>query len=682
MRPRRLSALARKVASACIALVLAACTASNPGPTGVGSQITGVTVTAASSSVATGLTVQLAAQVQPSGSPQGVTWSTSAGSIATVDAAGLVLGVSSGTVTITATSTSDPAQSGSIQLTVTGCPTPRMVNSNLTASTTWQNWINSPMCFDYVVTTNIAMTTGILTIEPGSVIGFETNLRLELSRDASVKAMGTSSDPIDLKGTQGQRGFWGGLLFKGQTKGNVLEYTNVEDGGGVSYSGSIPKSAVTIIESSEVTLRNSSIQESGGYGLYAHFSTTPALENTTIYNNASGPAYVYASNAHIFAASKGNALNAFNQDPLDVQPNEVDGSVTWEALGIAYRILENNSKQAFDVTGDLKLDPATVITFEKDMGLIVSDGGSIEAVGTQANPVTLTGTSAVRGFWRGVQLQNTDSRFEWVIIEYGGGPGGSSSLKPADLVLSTGAASPVTQLTMLNSTLRESAAYGMYARAQNVSIPKFSSNTLTMNALGPAYVAATHVDELMDDGTYTGNDVQEMTIYTSTAPITQDATWRDLGVPFRLDGTGGGPFLVQDATLTIEPGVEIQFDQGMAFDFEQANLSAVGTAMKPIGFRGVGAPWQGILLHDSNGAFDYITIADAGIAHFGGAQQAGNVTLISSQMSANADFGGNVSWSGASYGLVFTLGATFAHNCTAMAPFYVPPPDTPPDHCN
>lgn len=83
--------------------------------------ITSVTVSAAggATSVYTSQTLQLTAAVVGTNNPATtVTWSSSANSVATVNASGLVTGVAAGEVTITATSTVDTTKSGSITLSV------------------------------------------------------------------------------------------------------------------------------------------------------------------------------------------------------------------------------------------------------------------------------------------------------------------------------------------------------------------------------------------------------------------------------------------------------------------------------------------------------------------------------------------------------------------------------------
>ncbi|SDQ68667.1 Ig-like domain (group 2) [Pseudomonas sp. UC 17F4] len=81
--------------------------------------VASVSVTPATTSIAVAATRQLSASALPAEAAQNVTWSSSAPSVATVSASGLVTGISAGSATITATSVSDPTKTGTAAITVT-----------------------------------------------------------------------------------------------------------------------------------------------------------------------------------------------------------------------------------------------------------------------------------------------------------------------------------------------------------------------------------------------------------------------------------------------------------------------------------------------------------------------------------------------------------------------------------
>jgi hypothetical protein len=213
-------------------------------------QVTGVSVTGPANSVAIAGTLQLSASISPTGAPTGVTWTTSDALVATVNSAGLVSGVAPGSVTITATSTSNAAMSGSIQLNVT-CPAPRMVTTNPTGNTTWQNWIPSRACFDYVVATDVNMSSGVLTIEPGTLVAFEPARSMRIAGAAGLIAAGAAQNTIVLTGTQPGRGQWGGVFFDNSSfGGNRIEHILINFAGVAPWSSSVIRANLMVVNSS------------------------------------------------------------------------------------------------------------------------------------------------------------------------------------------------------------------------------------------------------------------------------------------------------------------------------------------------------------------------------------------------------------------------------------------------
>lgn len=84
-----------------------------------GTKVEGVSINASTTQVKVGQTLTLNATVQPAKVEQGVTWSSSKSSVATVSADGVVKGIKAGKATITATSIADPTISQKITITIT-----------------------------------------------------------------------------------------------------------------------------------------------------------------------------------------------------------------------------------------------------------------------------------------------------------------------------------------------------------------------------------------------------------------------------------------------------------------------------------------------------------------------------------------------------------------------------------
>ena len=93
---------------------------SSETPSSTTVSVTGVTITSANNvrSIKEGETLQLTATVLPEGANQGVTWTSSSETNATVSNTGLVTAVKAGNVTITATSTADTTKSATFSLVI------------------------------------------------------------------------------------------------------------------------------------------------------------------------------------------------------------------------------------------------------------------------------------------------------------------------------------------------------------------------------------------------------------------------------------------------------------------------------------------------------------------------------------------------------------------------------------
>ena len=102
------------------------------------------------------------------------------------------------------------------------------------------------------------------------------------------------------------------------------------------------------------------------------------------------------------------------------------------------------------------------------------------------------------------------------------------------------------------------------------------------------------------------------------------------------------------ATLTLEPGVQVSAAQGTGIGVSTGTLKAVGTASKPIIFKGTGAKgsWQGVFIGSATAnTLDYVTLADGGGGRALGALaigQYGTASIQHSTVKNSGDDGINV----------------------------------------
>ena len=110
--------------------------------------------------------------------------------------------------------------------------------------------------------------------------------------------------------------------------------------------------------------------------------------------------------------------------------------------------------------------------------------------------------------------------------------------------------------------------------------------------------------------------------------ISSDTSWTTADSPYEV--CPGGVTVAQDVTLTIEPGVTVQFQPDSRLTVSGA-LMAVGTPTQTITFTGVTTAtgsWRGILGYSgvitspAQVSLDYVTLEYGGLSNYYGAQVA------------------------------------------------------------
>lgn len=616
---------------------------------------------------------QVTASVSPSDADQSVSWSSSDEAVATVDANGLVTPLLAGSVTITATSTVDPSVSGSVSLGIE-CPDPRVVDSGITSDETWENWIPDPLCFDYVVEVDVDMNGPTLTIEPGTVVGFQEDVRMRVRGSAGLVADGTEAEPIVLRGFDGVRGFWEGIEIDSDFPEHVIAHTWIEH-----TSGEVPgpgPSPAGLKLSSDITIRleHSFFRASEGYGMFLDENVEVLGEGgNTWTENALGPVYTFASEVDDLLIGE-SVLTGNDFAPVHVSPNTISHDASWP-YGL-FQIIDHPG-QGFNVLGSLTLGPGVEIRFEEGEELLwVGPTGYLAAVGTEVAPVRLTGVEPVPGYWGGVQFMgsnHTMNRLENVIVEYGGGVLNDTEIANVMVEFDGGVGSRVE---ISNSVLRASAGYGIFVEV-GTNLATFDDNVLTANGEGPIMIDAPNVPQIGSGNDFLGNTPDQIHVRAGTnRNILVAQTWTNLGVPYFIDQFNSTQWVVDQVGFTLTPGVRMRFSPGLRLAFiDGASFSAEGTELNPIELEAHGSdPWGGLSFVGSQGSLDYVNVSNGG----------GNASMTNVEIDQGASgsvvmFTSEVNMSGADWNIVFGVGSTIAVGC--IGPIRIPVGDEVSDHC-
>ncbi len=131
---------------------------------------------------------------------------------------------------------------------------------------------------------------GSVSIAAGATLEFKADSGLSVTNNnASIVAVGTDTAPITFTGTQASAGHWRGLLFDSSNALNRLEYVVVEFGGSDTWGVASELANVYVDSGATLTLENSTLQHSAGWGGYAEGGAGDISFNSNSYlDNAGG----------------------------------------------------------------------------------------------------------------------------------------------------------------------------------------------------------------------------------------------------------------------------------------------------------------------------------------------------------------------------------------------------------
>jgi parallel beta-helix repeat protein len=154
--------------------------------------------------------------------------------------------------------------------------------------------------------------------------------------------------------------------------------------------------------------------------------------------------------------------------------------VTWLDLGVPYAI-----EGYVDVERVWTLSPGVTLVMREDAKIYVAgDDAAFRAVGTAAQPITITGAEPRPGSWRDIVFDfatNDANVLDYCVVEYGGG-GAESGVYG---MITADSDSRGVSLSVTNSTIRHSAVYGIWLGATWSGT--LEGNTMSGNALGDVF---------------------------------------------------------------------------------------------------------------------------------------------------------------------------------------------------
>lgn len=364
-----------------------------------------------------------------------------------------------------------------------GCPgsTPDPAGSDDTGCVELAGAIAEDTTLDqacYEVTQDLAVNAGVtLTIRPGVTLEFAAGTGLTVGPGATLVAVGTAVEPITLTGASATPGSWDGVYIydfddtDASEQNNVLSYVTIE------YGGTSTGSDLLIAYDGGATIDNCTLRYSAGYGFkFTVDAIIGGFCGNAVTGNALGAGLLAAK--HVQYLETSSTYTGNDNDIVKIDAADVPDAQTWPAIDVDYYV---ETTIGLHVTGDLTLSPGITLIFANNQERL-DVPGTLNAVGTANEPITLTAAQPVAGGWGGLRMYNTSStnnQLEYVTIHYGGG------YYQADLELSGAGIAP-TQVAVHNCTFTDSAKYGVFWIPEYVTVDGDleGDNTFSNNALG------------------------------------------------------------------------------------------------------------------------------------------------------------------------------------------------------
>jgi hypothetical protein len=338
------------------------------------------------------------------------------------------------------------------------------------------------------------------------------------------------------------------------------------------------------------------------------------MSNIRFEKNDMDQAYVHISQLGYF-----NAASSFDGGYVTAFGGGTTQDMTISALDSAkYQIVDN-----VEFKNAITIDAGANFEFAADAGIVVRDGASVIAKGTQNNKIVFTGTSKSPGAWRGIFIgsNSVDNIFENVDVSYGGSTNMATYFDKTNMVIDN------AKITLKNVSFTGSAGYGIQTRRTgsdfSVENCSFDNNASSDMLIHPEQIA--FIDNQTD---FNGGTVE---VFQGDTRNTGSDTWSKLN---------NGTYLFSDNVsiinnVTIEAGALFEMGTDVELSVKETSsstgvINAVGTAASPIVFTGKSkakGAWRGILISSGSvdNTMDHVKIEYGGSSGLATYMDAGNL---------------------------------------------------------
>ena len=300
-----------------------------------------------------------------------------------------------------------------------------------------------------------------------------------------------------------------------------------------------------------------------------------------------------------------HSLQVRNAPNVTAECGVISSNTTWALAGSPYDVCASGVFVSSGFT--LTIDPGVTVTFEAGAGNTFTVAGTLNAVGTAAQPITLTGVVTTPGSWQGISASGSVAvpavvNLDFVTLAYGGNNGSFGAQVYADRAT----------VTINHSTISNGAGNGLYTT--NNTAFTVNNTAFTGNGHDAIQIYSPTIDLTMTGLSASGNGTNGVHIIGNWT-LSGQRRWANPGIPYIVDAALSNN---SGDILTIDPGIQLYFTSTGYFSIA-GKLLVQGTATEPILMTGMPAApgaWRGIQsfggINKATVQLDYTTIEDGG----------------------------------------------------------------------
>ncbi|GGW45326.1 hypothetical protein [Arenibacter certesii] len=475
-----------------------------------------------------------------------------------------------------------------------------IIDADINEDTHFPNIFDDNSKIDYLITNDIHVK-GNLTIAPAVTMAFETDKGLFVDASGSIIAVGALEGPIVLTGKMKIPGYWKGLVLNSNSSLNLLEKVTIEYGGSSAAQGleEAANLALDNANTANLTLVNTKIQHSAGFGVLVERGTKLNLRLGNSINNNQKPMLLPASQLGILSG-----LTEFNENTSSsiwVQGDRVNNTEISNWICPRSTSSMPNYDISYLIMGKIEIASGVVISEGVDFRFLnnaeveVTPSGFLTAVGTQQNPIKFQGLENLSGYWNGIAIKSNSNNNQLKHVEvYNAGNSIMDGFATKTAIAIDG--ENKARLSISDSKISESGGSGLLLE-NSTHLDGFSFVKFVGNREAAVTMSANHVAKLANAPAleFINNGHNGFEIYESILLNQNESVWPALN--FNASYLISGNLSIQSG-LKVLPGALFKLaEDKMIGIFPNGYLYAKGTNTQKIVFTGIKeikGYWNGI----------------------------------------------------------------------------------------